>query len=132
MKIIKKDEFVEFDVIKEDNDMLGFNKLWNEKGEGIYCVNFGSRCDVELYFVENLSNELEDIFEIIKSNLEIMLEEGDEYLIKYIKESVSENNFSGLFEFLGFVNEIENDEGKLYMDLSISEEDIRNYYIIKE
>ena len=127
MKIIKKDEFVKFDIM--ENDDLGFNELWKKNGEGIYCVNFGSRCDVELYFVENLSNELEDIFEIIKSNLEIMLEEGDEYLIKYIKESL---NDLGLFEFLGFIDEIENDGGKLYMDLCIGEEDIRNYYIVKE
>jgi len=126
MKIIKKEEFVKFDIMKDDD--LGFNKLWKKNGEGIYCINFGSRWDVEIYFVENLSNELEDIFKYIKSNFEIFLEDKNN-LRKYIEESV---NDLGLFEFLCFCNEEENEEGKLFMDLNIGEEDIRNYYIIKE
>lgn len=130
MKLIKKDEFVKLDMIKDYIDNIGFDKLWKEKGEGIYCINFGCRYDVEMYFVENLGKELNCIFESIKYNLENYLDEGDEYLIKFIKDSL--DGELGLFEFLSFIEEEENDEGKLYMDLNVYEEDSRSYFIIKE
>lgn len=130
MKIIKKDEFVKLKYFKEYIENLGFNELWEKNGEGIYCVNFGSRWDVEIYFVENLGKELNCIFESIRYNLESFLEEGDEYLIKFVKESL--DGELGLFEFLSFIEEEENDEGKLYMDLNVYEEDSRSYFIIKE
>ena len=126
MKIIKKEEFVKFDIMEDMID--DFNKLWKKNGEGIYCINFGSRWDVDIYFVENFSNELEDIFKYIKSNFEIFLDDKNN-LRKYIEESL---NDLGLFEFLYLCNEEENEEGRLYLDLGIGEEDIRNYYIIKE
>lgn len=126
MRIIKKEEFVKFDIMEDMID--DFNKLWKKNGEGIYCINFGSRWDVDIYFVENFSNELEDIFKYIKSNFEIFLDDKNN-LRKYIEESL---NDLGLFEFLYLCNEEENEEGRLYLDLGIGEEDIRNYYIIKE
>lgn len=132
MKIIKKEEFLKLGIIKDmENIINDFNKLWNKKGEGIYCINFGSRWDVEIYYVENLSNELENIFSYIKEYFEDYIEENDKKgLFNIVKESIEEE--LGLFEFLNFVNEDENEEGKLYMDLNIGEEDIRNYFIIKE
>lgn len=130
MKILKKEEFVKLDIVKDIND-LGFDELWEKNGEGIYCINWGSRWDVEMYFVENFSKELNCIFESIKYNLENFVEEEDnDLLFDFIKESVNED--LGLFEFLSFIEEEENEEGKLYMDLNVYEEDSRNYFIIKE
>jgi len=130
MRIIKKDEFVKLKNVKDYIDNLGFNELWDKKGEGIYCINYGSRYDVELYYVDNLGNELNCIFDSIRYNLESYYEEGDEYLIKFVKESL--DGELGLFEFLSFIEEEENEEGKLYMDLVVYEEDSRSYFIIKE